>query len=113
MPATRKRSISTTTSTARGSIPRTPIQSISSASRRKARVGVFATQLGLIARYGMDYPDVPYLVKLNSKSNLIKTAQADPRSSQWLELQQVIEFQESSGLEYFGRGLHHLSGERA
>lgn len=69
-----------------------------------ARVGVFATQLGLIARYGMDYSGVPYLVKLNSKSNLIKTSQADPRSSQWLELQQVVDFQESSGLEILGVG---------
>jgi fructose-bisphosphate aldolase/6-deoxy-5-ketofructose 1-phosphate synthase len=31
----------------------------------EAKIGVFATQLGLIARYGMDYPHVPYLVKLN------------------------------------------------
>src|SRR6185503_17613312 len=31
----------------------------------RARIGVFATQLGLIARYGHDYRDVPYLVKLN------------------------------------------------
>ncbi len=69
-----------------------------------ARVGVFATQPGLIARYGMDYSGVPYLVKLNFKSNLIKTSQADPLSSQRLELQQVVDFQESSGLEILGVG---------
>jgi len=28
----------------------------------RANIGVFATQLGLIARYGMHYPDVSYLV---------------------------------------------------
>ena len=44
----------------------------------RANIGVFATQFGLIARYGMDYPDVPYLVKLNSKTNLVKTSQTDP-----------------------------------
>jgi len=27
----------------------------------RANIGVFATQLGLIARYGADYPNVPYL----------------------------------------------------
>jgi DhnA family fructose-bisphosphate aldolase class Ia len=35
----------------------------------RAQIGVFATQLGLIARYGMDYPEVLYLVKLNSKQS--------------------------------------------
>ncbi|MCJ7496992.1 MAG: aldolase, partial [candidate division Zixibacteria bacterium] len=34
----------------------------------QANIGVFATQLGLIARYGTDYAHVPYLVKLNSKT---------------------------------------------
>ena len=33
----------------------------------KARIGVFAIQLGLIAKYGPSYNKVPYLVKLNSK----------------------------------------------
>jgi DhnA family fructose-bisphosphate aldolase class Ia len=63
-----------------------------------ARIGVFATQLGLIARYGMDYPDIPYLVKLNTKTNLQKTSLADPFSRQWLDVQQVVDFYEDSGL---------------
>lgn len=70
----------------------------------EANIGVFASQLGLIARYGMDYPDVPYLVKLNSKTNLVKTSQADPISHQWLDIQQVIDFKESSGLDILGVG---------
>jgi DhnA family fructose-bisphosphate aldolase class Ia len=69
-----------------------------------ANIGVFASQLGLIARYGMDYPDVPYLVKLNSKTNLVKTSQADPISHQWLDIQQVVDFKESSGLDVLGVG---------
>jgi DhnA family fructose-bisphosphate aldolase class Ia len=32
----------------------------------QSKIGVFATQLGLIARYGVHYPDVSYLVKLCS-----------------------------------------------
>jgi DhnA family fructose-bisphosphate aldolase class Ia len=63
-----------------------------------ANIGVFATQLGLIARYGMDYLDIPYLVKLNSKTNLMKTSLADPFSQQWLDVQQVVDFRENSGL---------------
>jgi DhnA family fructose-bisphosphate aldolase class Ia len=47
----------------------------------QANIGVFATQLGLIARYGNSYADVPYLVKLNSKTNLVKTSQSDPFSN--------------------------------
>jgi DhnA family fructose-bisphosphate aldolase class Ia len=64
----------------------------------RSKIGVFATQLGLIARYGMDYPDIPYLVKLNSKTNLVKTSLAEPFSGQWLDVQHVVDFRENSGL---------------
>ncbi len=70
----------------------------------QAHIGVFAVQLGLMARYGADYPDIPYLVKLNSKTDLIKTAQAEPLSCQWLDLEQVVEFKEGSGLNILGVG---------
>ncbi len=70
----------------------------------QAKIGVFATQLGLIAGYGMDYPDVPYLVKLNSKTNLVKTSQADPFSKQWLDVQQVMDFRDNSGLNVLAVG---------
>ncbi|MDD1750985.1 MAG: aldolase, partial [Methanothrix sp.] len=69
-----------------------------------ANIGVFAAQLGLIARYGMDYPDVPYLVKLNSKTNLVKTSQAEPCSPQWIDIAQVVDFKENSGLHILGVG---------
>jgi fructose-bisphosphate aldolase/6-deoxy-5-ketofructose 1-phosphate synthase len=78
-----------------------------------AKIGVFATQLGLIARYGMDYPDVPYLVKLNSKTNLVKTSQADPISHQWLDVSQIVDFKESSSLDILGVGYTvYLGSER-
>jgi len=64
----------------------------------QARIGVFATQLGLIARYGMDYPNVPYLVKLNSKTHLVKTAQQDPLSGALWSVKQVVKFRECTGL---------------
>ena len=70
----------------------------------KAKIGVFATQLGLIARYGMDYPKVPYLVKLNSKTHLIKTAQSDPFSNELVSVEQVVDFKENSGLNILGVG---------
>lgn len=70
----------------------------------RSKIGVFATQLGLIARYGMDYRDVPYLVKINSKTNLVKTAQADPFSNLWYDVEQVVEFKENSGFKILGVG---------
>lgn len=70
----------------------------------QAKIGVFATQLGLIARYGMDYRDVPYLVKVNSKTNLVETAQADPFSNLWYDVDQVVEFKENSELNILGVG---------
>ena len=70
----------------------------------RAKVGVFATQLGLIARYGMDYRNVPYLVKINSKTNLVKTSQADPFSNLWYDVDQVVLFKKNSGLNILGVG---------
>jgi fructose-bisphosphate aldolase/6-deoxy-5-ketofructose 1-phosphate synthase len=70
----------------------------------KAKIGVFATQLGLIARYGMDYRDIPYLIKVNSKTHLVETAQADPFSNLWYDVDQVAEFKENSGLNILGVG---------
>ena len=70
----------------------------------QGKIGVFAVQLGLIARYGMDYPQVRYLVKLNSKTNLVKTTQQDPLSQQWFDVEQVTEFQKSSALNIVGVG---------
>jgi fructose-bisphosphate aldolase / 6-deoxy-5-ketofructose 1-phosphate synthase len=63
-----------------------------------AEIGCFATQMGLLARYGEDYPRVNYLVKLNSKTNLVKTEQAEPLSSALYTLAQVDEFRQHSAL---------------
>jgi fructose-bisphosphate aldolase/6-deoxy-5-ketofructose 1-phosphate synthase len=70
----------------------------------QAEVGVFATQLGLISLYGNDYPDIPYLVKLNSKTNLVKTGQQDPVSTQMIDVRQVVEFKRNTGLDILGVG---------
>lgn len=70
----------------------------------QSRIGAFATQLGLVARYGMDYAQIPYLVKLNSKTNLIETEQRDPVSLQWQTMEQLARFRESSGLKILAVG---------
>jgi len=63
-----------------------------------SRIGVFATQLGLIARYGASYPNVPYAIKLNSKTNLVSNSQQDPYSAAWYDVRQVVSFAKSSKL---------------
>jgi fructose-bisphosphate aldolase/6-deoxy-5-ketofructose 1-phosphate synthase len=70
----------------------------------RGRIGVFATQLGLIARYGQDYGDVPYLVKLNSKTNLRKTSDQDPFSTALYTVDDVATFRELTGLDILGVG---------
>lgn len=70
----------------------------------KARIGVFASQLGLISSYGRDYPDVTYLVKLNSKTDIVPTRQKDPISLAWYDIAQISDFSERSGLEIVGVG---------
>lgn len=70
----------------------------------QSKIGVFATQLGLIARYGMDYRNIPYLVKVNSKTNLVNKSQVDPFSNLWYDMAQVAEFKKNSGLNILGVG---------
>lgn len=69
-----------------------------------APVGCFAAQIGLISHYGRDYPEIPYLLKLNSKTHLVKTAEQDPLSSQWQSMSQVQDFVRHSGLKVVGVG---------
>ena len=66
-------------------------------------IGCFASQLGLVARYGPDYSDVPYLVKVNSKTHLIGTSIGDPRSRDWVTVDQVVSLRDA-GLKIVGVG---------
>ncbi|MDR2672856.1 MAG: hypothetical protein LBC35_06175 [Coriobacteriales bacterium] len=58
-------------------------------------IGVLAAQSGLIARYAADYPTINYLVKMNSKTNLVKTKQDDPYSAQLYPLEAILALRES------------------
>ena len=65
--------------------------------------GVMAAQRGLVARYAMDYPEINYLVKMNSKTNLVKTAQEDPYSPQMYGLDSVLAMRDA-GVNIVGLG---------
>jgi fructose-bisphosphate aldolase/6-deoxy-5-ketofructose 1-phosphate synthase len=74
------------------------------ASSAKQHIGVFAAQYGLIAKYGRSYSDVPYLVKMNSKSHLVKTKQAEPISTTLVSFEDVLLLKKNSGLNIVGLG---------
>jgi len=72
--------------------------------------GVMAGQRGLIAQYAADYPDINYLVKINSKSHLVKTSaknpekhQDDPYSPQLYDIQTVLDLRDN-GVNAVGVG---------
>ena len=70
----------------------------------KSHIGVFATQFGMIAKYGPDYPDIPYLLKINSKTNIMTEKFQDPFSNRWLKMNSVAEFKKQSRLNIVGVG---------
>jgi len=71
---------------------------------KNGRIGAFATQLGLITRYGMDYKKVPYIIKLNSKTNLVPSSQTEPVSLLIDSLDDVVSFVKTSPLHIAGLG---------
>ncbi|MDR1014424.1 MAG: hypothetical protein LBL86_05525 [Coriobacteriales bacterium] len=66
-------------------------------------VGVLAGQRGLIARYAPDYPGINYLVKMNSKTNLVGVKQDDPYSPLLHSLESVLVMREA-GVNIVGIG---------
>ncbi len=65
--------------------------------------GVLAGQRGLIAQYAADYSNINYLVKMNSKTNLVKVSQDDPYSPQLHDLDSVLAMREV-GINIVGLG---------
>ncbi|KAF0208400.1 MAG: aldolase [Actinomycetota bacterium] len=72
--------------------------------------GVLAGQRGLIAQYAADYPEINYLVKMNSKTHLIRTSatdpskhQDDPYSPQLYDIQTVLDLRDN-GVNAVGIG---------
>lgn len=77
-----------------------------------SEIGVFAAQLGLIDRYGHDYQDIPYVIKLNSKTNLLSTKDRDPVSYAWYDMEDIKQFKKQSKLNIVGVGYTvYLGGE--
>jgi DhnA family fructose-bisphosphate aldolase class Ia len=69
----------------------------------QGEVGVLAGQRGLVAQYAADYPEQNYLIKMNSKTNLVKTKQEDPYSPQLTDIDAVLQLREN-GVNVVGLG---------
>ncbi len=80
---------------------------------KAAKVGVFAAQLGLISQYGQKYRSVPYLVKLNSRTNLVPAKDQDPISLAWTNVSDVLKFKAETKLKIVGVGYTvYIGGDR-
>jgi len=69
----------------------------------KGTIGILAGQRGLIAQYAADYPEINYLVKMNSKSHLVNVKQEDPYSPQLYDLATILDMVEN-GVNVVGIG---------
>ncbi len=69
------------------------------------RIGALATQLELIARYGSTYQTIPYVAKLNSKTNLIPTQQKEPLSTPLWHVKDVELMRQESNLTICAVGI--------
>ena len=65
--------------------------------------GVLAGQRGLVAQYAADYPEINYLIKMNSKTNLVGTKQEDPYSPQLYDLDAELALK-AAGVPIVGLG---------
>jgi fructose-bisphosphate aldolase/6-deoxy-5-ketofructose 1-phosphate synthase len=73
--------------------------------------GVLATHLGFIARYGQNYRQLPYIVKVNGKTNI---GENDLKNSSpaWWNIEEIVNFKKQSGLNIVGVGYTIYLGGR-
>lgn len=67
-------------------------------------IGALATNLGLIARYGKQYPNIPYIAKLNGKTDLLSAAQQDPLSTQLWSVDDTLALKNDGAINICGIG---------
>ena len=70
----------------------------------QGRIGALATQLELIARYGSNYSKIPYIAKLNGKTNLLRDDSA-PFSAPLWTVQDVLQLNQEANFSIAGIGV--------
>ncbi|MCK5632843.1 aldolase [bacterium] len=78
----------------------------------KGTIGAFATQLGLISRYGRAYPNINYIAKLNSKTNIIPTELQDPKSELLWSVEDAVDLKVNAKLPIRGIGFTVYLGSK-
>ena len=65
--------------------------------------GVLATHLGLISQYGSSYKNIPYIIKLNGRTNIGLNEEKNSAKCLW-SVDDVLKFKNQSGLKIVGVG---------
>ncbi len=73
--------------------------------------GALATHLGLISHYAKDYKNVPYIVKLNAKTNIGPNGEKDSHQL-WWTVDDVIKLKKDNNLKIVGIGYTIYLGNR-
>jgi fructose-bisphosphate aldolase/6-deoxy-5-ketofructose 1-phosphate synthase len=68
----------------------------------QANIGVFASHLGLISRYGRKYQNIPYVIKMNGKTNLYQSK--DAYSQALSSVSEIIKIKENNNINIVGVG---------
>ncbi|PIR43426.1 aldolase [candidate division WWE3 bacterium CG10_big_fil_rev_8_21_14_0_10_32_10] len=71
---------------------------------KNSNIGAFSTQVGYLTTYGMDYKEVPYIVKLNSISKVTKEGYGYSFSRKWVDVAKIKELKEKNNLNILGIG---------
>jgi DhnA family fructose-bisphosphate aldolase class Ia len=66
-------------------------------------IGAFASHPGLIERHAAQFPTIPYIMKLNGKTNLNKTS--DPFSAQLWSVEQAVHIADDAKIDLCGVAL--------
>ncbi len=78
----------------------------------QAKIGVFATQFGLMCRYASSFSNIPFLIKINGKSNLLPQHMDDPCSTAWYTVDQISRYSNNNPLNILGFGYTVYLGSR-
>ena len=70
---------------------------------KQVKSGILATNLGLIAKYGEKYDKLPYIVKINAKTNIGPNEEKNSSQPLW-SVDDVVKFKKDSGLNIAGVG---------
>lgn len=70
----------------------------------QSKIGTLATQFGLIMRYAANYSNLRYVVKINSKTNLLPVQTHEPNSRALYSVDQIVQIAKERNIKIAGIG---------